>query len=112
MWPLRIAFARLRPFGAAAIIRAVIVIATVMLFLVGDYALFARIFAAVTDVERQNPIFALILLRNFLGLAFLVATVILFSSAMTAGIGSFFTDLDLDLYHAGPRTKTRIALSR
>jgi len=111
-WPLQIALSRLRPFGAKAFVRASIVIVTVVLFLVGDYALFARIFAAVTDVERQSPVFALVLLRNFLGLAFLVATVILFSSAMTAAIGAFFTDLDLDLYHAGPRSKLRIALAR
>ena len=112
MWPFRIALSRIRPFGATAFVRSAIVILTVALFLVGDYALFARIFRAVTDVERQNPIFALVLLRNFLGLAFLVATVILFSSAMTAAIGAFYTDLDLDLYHAGPRSKLRIALAR
>jgi ABC-2 type transport system permease protein len=112
VWPLRIALSRLRPFGATAIVRASIVIGTVAIFLVGDYLLFAKIFAAVTDVERQNPVFALVLLRNFLGLAFLVATVILFSSAMTAAIGAFFTDLDLDLYHAGPRSKLRIAVAR
>ncbi len=82
------------------------------MFLVGDYALFARIFEAVTNVEQQNPIFALVLLRNFLALAFLVATVVLFSSALTAAIGAFFTDLDLDLYHAGPRSKLRVALAR
>ncbi|MEO8383561.1 MAG: hypothetical protein ABI779_28140 [Acidobacteriota bacterium] len=112
MWPLRIALSRMRPLDAKAIVRASIVAVTVMLFLIGDYALFLRIFQSVRDVERQNPIFALVLLRNFLGLAFLVATVILFSSAMTAAIGAFFTDLDLDVYHAGPRSKLRIALAR
>jgi ABC-2 type transport system permease protein len=112
VWPLRIAASRLRPFGFTAFVRAAIVIVTVGLFLVGDYALFARIFREVMDIERQNPMFALVLLRNFLALAFLVATVILFSSAMTAAIGAFYTDLDLDLYHAGPRSKLRIAVAR
>ena len=37
---------------------------------------------------------------------------ILFSSSLTAAIGAFFTDLDLDIYHAAPRSKLRIALAR
>lgn len=112
MWPLRIALSRLRPFNAATITRTLIVLLVVIAFLLGDYALFARMFEAIAKVEKQTPIFALGLLRNLLGLVFLVATVILFSSAMTAAIGSFFTDLDLDVYHAGPRSKLRIAWSR
>jgi ABC-2 type transport system permease protein len=112
MWPLRIALARLRPFTGSAILRTLIVVAVVAFFLAGDYVLFWRLFKAITDVERQTPVFALGLLRNLLSLVFLVATVILFSSAMTAAIPSFFTDLDLDLYHTGPRSKLRIAVAR
>jgi ABC-2 type transport system permease protein len=112
MWSLRLALARLRPLNAATIARTSIVLFVVVLFLVGDYGLFHRLFQAIAGVEAQTPIFALVLLRNLLGLVFLVATVILFSSSMTAAIGSFFTDLDLDLYHTGPRSKLRIALSR
>ena len=112
MWPIRIALARLRPFTASSIVRTLIVVAVVAFFLAGDYVLFWRLFKAITDVERQTPVFALGLLRNLLSLVFLVATVILFSSAMTAAIPSFFTDLDLDLYHTGPRSKLRIAVAR
>lgn len=112
MWPLRLALARLRPFDAAAFLRTAIVLTVVGLFLAGDFALFSRLFRAVADVEKQTPIFALVLLRNLLALVFLVSTVILFSSALTVSIGSYFTDLDLDIYHAGPRSKLRIALSR
>lgn len=112
MWPLRIAAARLRPFDVSTAVRTVIVLAVVGLFLVGDFALFARLFGAIAGIEADTPIFALGLLRNFLGLVFLVATVTLFSSSMVAAIGSYFTDLDLDIYHAGPRSKLRVALSR
>ena len=112
MWPLRIALARLRPFNASALVRTLVVLAVVVFFLGGDYLLFRRLFGAIANVEAQTPIFALVLLRNLLGLVFLVATVILFSSSLTAAIGSYFTDLDLDLYHAGPRSKLRIALAR
>ncbi|MGZ5446036.1 MAG: putative ABC transporter permease subunit [Thermoanaerobaculia bacterium] len=112
MWPLRIAASRLRPFNAATLVRTAIVVVVVALFLVGDYALFARLFRAIAGVESETPIFALGLLRNLLGLVFLVASVTLFSSSMAAAIASFFTDLDLDIYHAGPRTKLRIAVAR
>ena len=112
MWPLRIAASRLRPFNAATVVRTAIVVVVVALFLVGDYVLFARLFRAIAGVESETPIFALGLLRNLLGLVFLVASVTLFSSSMAAAIACFFTDLDLDIYHAGPRTKLRIALAR
>src|SRR5581483_2022785 len=56
--------------------------------------------------------FALGLLRNVLALAFLVALAVLFSSSMTAAIGAFFTDLDLETYHAAPLPKWRIVLGR
>ena len=112
MWPFRITASRLRPFDVSTFIRTAIVLAVVALFLAGDYALFARLFRAIAGVESDTPIFALGLLRNLLGLVFLVATVTLFSSAMAAAIGSFFNDLDLDIYHSAPRTKLGIALAR
>jgi len=112
MWPFRIAFARLRPLNAANLLRVTVVTLAFLGFLWGDYVLFSRLFGAVKNVETETPLFALGLLRNLLGLVFLVASVVLFSSGMTTAIGSFFTDLDLDIYHAGPRSKLRIALSR
>jgi ABC-2 type transport system permease protein len=112
MWPLRLALAKLRPFNAATVVRTVIIMVVVALFLLGDYALFRRLFQATANVEVETPILALGLLRNLLSLVFLIATVILFSSALTAAIGAFFTDLDLDIQHAAPRAKLRVALSR
>lgn len=112
MWAIRLAAARLRPFNASSVTRTLIVMGILVLFLIGDYRLFARLFESLAGVEEENPIFALGVLRNLLALIFLVASVILFSSAMTAGIGAFFTDLDLDIYHAGPRSKLRVALTR
>lgn len=112
LWPLRLALARLRPFNAATIARTLIVLGMGALFLVGDYVLFARLFRALAAAEAQTPIFALGLLRNLLSLVFLVASVILFSSSMTTAIGSYFADLDLDLYHAAPRSRLRTAVGR
>jgi ABC-2 type transport system permease protein len=112
MWPLRITLARLRPFDGAMMLRTLIVAVLFAAFLVGDFALFLRLFGKVAEVEAETPLFALGLLRNLLGLVFLVASVVLFSSSLTVAIGSFFTDLDLDIYHAGPRSKLRIAVSR
>jgi ABC-2 type transport system permease protein len=112
MWPLRLALAKLRPFNAAMLLRTIIVASIVLAFLGGDYVLFRRLFQATVKVEADTPLFALGLLRNLLSLVFLVATVILFSSALTAAIGSFFTDLDLDIHHAAPRARLRVALSR
>ncbi|HKO58128.1 MAG TPA: hypothetical protein VJ276_19830, partial [Thermoanaerobaculia bacterium] len=112
MWPVRISFSRLRPINAAAVMRVIIVATVFALFLAGDFILFRRLFKATADIEAATPFFALGLLRNLLAMVFLVATIVLFSSALTAAIGAFFTDLDLDLYHAAPRAKTRIALAR
>jgi ABC-2 type transport system permease protein len=112
MWPLRLTLAKLRPFNASTIARTLIVVVTVALFLWGDYALFRRLFQAMTKVEAQTPLFALGLLRNLLSLVFLVAMVILFSSSLTAAIGAFFTDFDLDIHHAAPRSKLRVAVTR
>ncbi|HEX6179069.1 MAG TPA: hypothetical protein VF057_11970 [Thermoanaerobaculia bacterium] len=112
MWPLRIALARLRPLNATAILRIAIVLAVFAAFLWGDYVLFLRLFGAIKQVEVATPFFALGILRNILALVFLVATIVLFSSALTTAIGSFFTDLDLDVYHSAPRGKARVVLTR
>lgn len=112
MWPLRIALSKLRPLDAAAFLRIAIVAAVFAAFLYGDFLLFARLFRAVAQVEAATPFFALGLLRNLLAMVFLVAFVVLFSSALTAAIGAFFVDLDLDIYHSAPMSKTRIVLTR
>ncbi|HEX6161270.1 MAG TPA: hypothetical protein VF111_13940, partial [Thermoanaerobaculia bacterium] len=112
MWSLRLAAAKLRPWNAATILRTLIVAALFAAFLWGDYALFRRLFRATAQIETTTPFFAIGLLKNLLSMVFLVATVVLFSSAMTAAIGAFFTDLDLDLYHSAPRRKLRIVLAR
>ena len=112
MWSIRILLARLRPFNAAAVIKIVITGIIVALFLYGDFVLFQRMFRAIAKVEATTPFFALGLLRNVLALALLVAVVVLFSSSMTAAIGAFFTDLDLETYHAAPLPKARIVLAR
>jgi ABC-2 type transport system permease protein len=112
MWPLRLLLARARPLNGAAIAKIAITAVIFTLFIVGDFLLFLRLFGAVAEVEKATPFFALGILRNLLAMVFLVAVVILFSSAMTAAIGAFFTDLDLDVYHAAPRSKTRLVLSR
>jgi ABC-2 type transport system permease protein len=112
MWPLRIAVSRLRPFTGAMAVRTAIVALVFALFLLGDYALFRRLFSATAQIEALTPFFALAILRNILALVFLVATVVLFSSALTSAIGAFFTDFDLELYHAAPRMPLRLAVSR
>lgn len=112
MWPFRIAASRLRPHNAASTIRSGIILLMVAACLFGDYALFRRIFQAIGEVEAATPFFAIGLVRNLLSLVFLVASVVLFSSSMTTAIGAYFTDLDLEVYHAAPRSKLRIALTR
>ncbi|HVS30166.1 MAG TPA: hypothetical protein VMS98_01810 [Thermoanaerobaculia bacterium] len=112
MWSLRIALSKLRPLNGSAFARIAIVASVFALFILGDYALFQRLFRATADIETATPFFALGLLRNLLSLVFLVATVVLFSSALTASIGAFFTDLDLDTYHAAPRSKLAIVAGR
>src|SRR5438045_9486719 len=89
-----------------------IVAAVFCAFLWGDYLLFRRLFSATAQVEQATPLFALGLLRNLLAMVFMVATIVLWSSSLTAAIGSFFVDLDLDLYHAAPRSRTRVAVAR
>ena len=112
MWPLRIILARLRPFNGAAAIKLSITAALLALFLYGDFALFRRLFRGIAQIEAATPFFALGLLRNVLALAFVAAVAILFSSAMTVAIGAFFTDLDLETYHAAPISKARIVATR
>ena len=112
MWSLRIALSKLRPIDAPAIARISVVTVTFALFLYGDFALFRRIFRATAQIEAASPFFALAILKNILAMVFLVATIVLFSSAMTAAIGAFFTDLDLDIYHAAPRRKVEIVVAR
>jgi len=104
--------ARLRPVNAQSVTRTLIVVAVFGAFLYGDFALFQRLFRATAQLQEMTPILALGLLKNLLALVFLVGTVVLFSSSMTVAIGSFFTDLDLDTYHAAPRGRTRIAIAR
>jgi ABC-2 type transport system permease protein len=111
-WSLRITLAKLRPVNVASLTRLALVAFVFFAFLYGDYALFRRLFRAIVTVEEQTPFFALALLRNLLSMVFLVATVVLFSSSMTVAIGSLFTDLDLDIHHAAPKSKLRIAVSR
>src|SRR3954453_11954936 len=112
LWPVKIALSKLRPFNAAAITRTTIVLGLFAAFLYGDFALFRRLFAAMAKIEEAQPFFALGLLRNLLALVFLGAVVMLFSSAMTAAIGAFVSDLDLDIFHAAPLSKTRIVVRR
>jgi ABC-2 type transport system permease protein len=112
LWPLRIALARLRPFGVNAILRIVIVALLFGGFILGDYVLFRRLFRAAAKIEETTPFFALALIQNFLELAFLVAFFVLFFSSLTAAIGSFFTDLDLDLHHSAPRRRIALLASR
>jgi len=112
MWSLRITLSKLRPVNARSVTRTLIVVAVFAAFIYGDFALFRRLFMATSQLQTMTPLLALGLLRNLLALVFLVATVVLFSSSMTVAIGSFFTDLDLDTYHAAPRARTRIAVAR
>lgn len=112
IWPLRISLARLRPWNAASITRAGAVGVVFALFLWGDYLLFRRIFQAIVSVESLSPFFALGILMNLLGLVFLVAMLVLFFSSLTTSIGAFFTDHDLEVWHASPVSRTRIVATR
>lgn len=111
-WPLRLSIAKLRPYGAALLLKLAIVSTFVGLFLAGDYLLFRRLFGAIANIEALTPFFAVGLLQNLLGMVFLVSFVVLFFSALTASIGSFFSDLDLDIYHAAPVPRIRILVAR
>ena len=109
---MKIALSKLRPFNAAMIIKLAVTAAVGAAFLYGDFVLFRRLFASVAEIEKSTPFFALGLLRNLIALVFLIAITILFSSSMTAAIGAFFADLDLDTHHAAPMSKTTLVLKR
>ena len=81
-------------------------------FLAGDYLLFRRLFLAIRSIEELQPFFALGLLRNLLGTVLLLATGTLFFSSITAAIGAFFSDLDLEIYHAAPIATRSITMRR
>jgi ABC-2 type transport system permease protein len=112
MWPLRLLVARLRPLDTSTVLRSLIVAAASGALLAGDYLLFRRIFRAIGTIEPMNPALAFALLRALLSMVFLVAGIVLLSSAMTASIGSFFTDLDLEMLHAAPIAKSSLLLRR
>ena len=112
LWGLRIALARFRPVGLPLFLKISVISIVFAGFLVGDYAVFRRLFRAAAKIEEMTPFFALGLITNFLGLVFLVAFFVLFFSALTSAIGALFTDLDLEIYHAAPRSKVRVALDR
>jgi len=112
LWPLRIAFAKLRPLNLSLLARASVVLALFALFLWGDYTLFRKLFSAVAKIESLTPFFALGLIENLLGMVFLTATSVLFFSTLTVAIGAFFSDLDLEVYHAAPVGKMRIVGAR
>ena len=111
-WPLRIALARFRPFNAALITKAVLVGTLFIFFLLGDYLLFRRVFKLTLQIESATPFFALGLIQNLLGMVFLISFGVLFFSSLTAAIGAFFADADLEIYHAGPAAKVRIVMGR
>jgi len=109
---LKLALARFRPWGIDTVIKITIVAILFGGFLWGDYAVFRRLFRVTAQIEAITPFFALGLIENLLGLAFLIAIFVLFFSALTSAIGSFFNDLDLDVYHAAPVSKPRILVAR
>lgn len=105
-------FATLRPYDLRLSAKVAIVAALFGLFLWGDYRLSRRLFEAVAQIEAMSPFFALGILENIFGLVFFVAMLVLFFSAITASISAFFTDLDLELWHALPISTMRIACAR
>ena len=112
MWSLRLLLARGRPYGWALAGKALIVGTLLAAFLYGDYRIFRRLFAAARQIEALTPFFALGLIENFLSLIFLIATFVLFFSAMTAAIGALFMDLDLEIWHSAPVGRLRVAMAR
>lgn len=112
MWPLRIALAKLRPVNWKLAVQLNVVTVIFLFFLVGDYAVFRRVFRAAARIESLTPMFSLGLIENFLGLVFLIASFVLLFSSMTSAIGSYFTDHDLEIYHAAPRRRETILVAR
>lgn len=109
---IRLAVAKLRPFGFDTVAKLFIVGTLFGSFLWGDYALFRKLFDLTATIEAMTPFFALGLIENLLGLVFMIAMFVLFFSALTSSIGSFFTDLDLDLHHSSPVAKPKILIAR
>lgn len=109
---IKLALARLRPWGLDTLAKVLVVSTLFGAFLWGDYEVFRRLFRVTAQIEALTPFFALGLIENLLGLVFLTALFVLFFSALTSAIGSFFTDLDLDVYHAAPLSKPRILVAR
>ncbi len=109
---LKLAISKLRPFGPDTFTKLLIVAVLFGGFLWGDFAVFRKLFTLTAQIEAMTPFFALGLIENLLGLVFMIALFVLFFSALTSAIGSFFTDLDLDIYHASPMSKPRIIVSR
>ncbi|MGH9456640.1 MAG: putative ABC transporter permease subunit [Thermoanaerobaculia bacterium] len=109
---MRLFLARARPYGPALAVKALVVATLLVAFLYGDYRIFRRLFAAARRIETLTPMFALGLIENFLGLVFLVASMVLFFSAMTSAISSLFLDFDLETWHAAPVSRLRIATAR
>lgn len=112
MWSLRLFLARGRPYGLALAAKALLVTTLLAGFLYGDYRIFRRLFGAARQIEVLTPFFALGLIENFLSLIFLIATFVLFFSAMTAAIGALFMDLDLEIWHSAPVGRLRVAMGR
>jgi ABC-2 type transport system permease protein len=109
---LTLALAKLRPWGLDTFVKLAVVSTLFGTFLWGDYAVFRKLFRVTAQIEAVTPFFALGLIENVLGLVFLTAVFVLFFSALTSAIGSFFTDLDLDLYHSSPVSKPKILVAR
>src|ERR1051325_2948854 len=107
-----IAFSKLRPFNAATIVKLAVTAAVGAAFLYGDLVLFRRLFPGAAEVEQETPFVALGLLGRLVAVVFLIPVTLLFSSSMTAAIGAFFADPDLDTYHAAPMPKTTLVLER
>ncbi|HEY0592268.1 MAG TPA: hypothetical protein VGF40_10910 [Thermoanaerobaculia bacterium] len=112
MWSLRLLLARGRPYGWALLAKALLVAVLLAGFLYGDYRVFRKLFSAARQIETLTPFFALGLIENFLSLVFLIATFVLFFSAMTAAIGALFMDLDLEIWHSAPVPRLRVAMGR
>ncbi|HUP64079.1 MAG TPA: hypothetical protein VM557_02210 [Thermoanaerobaculia bacterium] len=109
---LRLLLARGRPYNFALALKVLLVASLMAAFLWGDYRIFRKLFGAARQIEALTPFFALGLIENLLGLLFLVGTFVLFFSAQTSSIGSFFNDLDLEIWHAAPVSRMRIAAGR
>lgn len=112
MWPIRLAAARLRPFGISTVLRIVFAGGFGGALLYGAWSLFRRLFREAAKIEAATPFFALGLIENLLTLVFLTALFVLFFSALTTSIGALFVEPDLEMYIASPRRRLAIVASR